>query len=44
MVHSTLHTNAYYFKVEQKLKLAKNRADAVKALQGIRAALLKGKF
>jgi hypothetical protein len=44
MVHSTLHTNEYYFKVEQKLVGAKNQGEAIKVLQEIREALLKGTF
>jgi hypothetical protein len=44
MVHSKLHTNAYYFKVESYLGKAKSKQDLINRLQRIRETLLDGSF
>jgi hypothetical protein len=44
MVHSTLHTDDYYRKVNRALLSAKNRRDAIKKLEEIRESLLKGAY
>lgn len=42
LVHSTLHTNDYYSRINDVLKAAKNRADAFQKLKRIRETLLDG--
>jgi A nuclease family of the HNH/ENDO VII superfamily with conserved AHH len=44
LVHSTLHTNAYYDRVEFALTKAKTKADAIRTLKRIRETLLDGTF
>jgi hypothetical protein len=44
MVHSKLHTNEYYRKVNKYLGEAISHADAVKRLKRIRETLLDGTF
>jgi A nuclease family of the HNH/ENDO VII superfamily with conserved AHH len=44
LVHSTLHTDAYYEKIDDLLIAAKTRADAIQKLKRIRETLLDGTF
>lgn len=44
LVHSTLHTNDYYIKVERVLREAKTQADAIQKLKRMRETLLDGTF
>ena len=44
VVHSVVHTKKYYFTVEQMLKKAKTRRDAIRILQDIRKSLENGTF